>query len=92
MSAVNSLGHHVEQMFNPHGWIPLSTKPHATKELAQAEFKTLIGQPGERRVYEALELHPKEAARVALARVAMFISLGMTPAHTNSGASHELCI
>lgn len=75
MNTTNHLGHNVEQFISSHGWIPLSAQPHASEAAANDEFTELINQPGERRVYEAMELHPAEAARVAIGRLALLQSL-----------------
>lgn len=73
--AANHTGWNVEQMFEPHGYIPRSEKPHLTNVLANDELTALASESGERRVMEALELHPREAARVARARVELLASL-----------------
>lgn len=75
MSATNHLGHQVEQFISSHGWLPLNAQPHATEAAANDELMALKNEPGERRVFEALELHPAEATRVAIGRLALLKSL-----------------
>lgn len=67
--AVNHAGFQVEQHFPVHGFLPLHTRPHTTLGQAKAEFDRLIGQPFERRVFEALHLHKVEAERIRRARI-----------------------
>lgn len=77
MTAANHLGYNVEQLLEPYGWVPLNAVPHDSEASVQAEFDSLIRKPGERRIFEALELHPDTSAKMAVARAALRQHLGL---------------